>query len=67
MMQPGDCVEYQGAKRWQTLWASSDYPSHLIVGRRYVVESVHTYPWYTKITLEHKSGQFNSIHFKRLD
>ncbi len=44
MMQPGDCVEYQGASQWQTLWASSDYPSHLIVGRRYVVESVHTYP-----------------------
>ena len=65
-MQSGDVVEYQGALRWQVLWASSDYPSHLIVGRRYVVESVDIQPWYTKITLEHKSGQFNSVHFKRL-
>lgn len=62
-MQSGDVVEFKGASREQVSWASSDYPSSLIVGRRYVVESVHTYPWFTKITLEHKSGQFNSVHF----
>ena len=65
-MQSGDVVEYQGASRWQVLWASTDYPSHLIIGRRYVVKSVHTYPWFTKITLEHKSGQFNSVHFTKV-
>ncbi len=66
-MQSGDIVEFKGATHEQLLWASSDYPSHLIVGHRYVVESVDTHPWYTKITLENKSGQFNSVHFKRLD
>lgn len=65
-MQSGDIVEFKGASRIQVMWASSDYPSDLIIGRRYVVESVHTYPWFTKITLEHKSGQFNSVHFTKV-
>ena len=42
-MQSGDVVEYKGMSREQVSWASSDNPSHLIIGRRYVVRTVHTY------------------------
>ena len=66
-MQSGDVVEFKGASREQVSWASSDNPSHLIIGRRYVVQTVHTYPWYTKITLLNKSGQFNSVHFTKIE
>ena len=65
-MKSGDVVEFKGKSRYQVLWASSDSPSHLIVGHRYIVESVNIYPWYTKITLMNKSGQFNSVHFKKV-
>ena len=65
-MQSGDVVEYKGMSREQVSWASSDNPSHLIIGRRYVVLYVHIYPWYTKITLLNKSGQFNSVHFTKV-
>ena len=66
-MQSGDVVEYRGMSREQVSWASSDNPSHLIIGRSYVVRTVHTYPWYTKITLLNKSGQFNSVHFTKIE
>ena len=66
-MQSGDVVEYKGMSREQVTWTSSDNPSFLIIGRRYVVQTVHTYPWFTKITLEHKSGQFNSVHFTKIE
>jgi hypothetical protein len=66
-MQSGDVVEYKGMSREQVTWASSDNPSYLIIGRRYVVRSVQIYPWYTKITLLNKSGQFNSVHFTKVE
>jgi hypothetical protein len=66
-MQSGDVVEYKGMSREQVTWASSDNPSYLIIGRRYVVRSVQIYPWYTTITLLNKSGQFNSVHFTKVE
>ena len=66
-MQSGDVVEYKGMSREQVTWASSDNPSYLIIGHRYVVRSVQIYPWYTKITLLNKSGQFNSVHFTKVE
>lgn len=62
----GDEVEFIGAIPQQVMWSSTDYPSHLIIGRRYIVEKVFTYPWYTKITILNKSGTFNSVHFKKV-
>ena len=52
-----------GAIEEQARWASTEYPSHLIVGKTYVVESVEIMPWCTRITLEHKQSTFNSVHF----
>ena len=66
MIKSGDEVEFIGAIPQQVMWSSTDYPSHLIIGRRYIVEKVFTYPWYTKITILNKSGTFNSIHFKKV-
>jgi len=63
-MKSGDEVEFLGANPQQVKWSGTDHPSHLIVGRRYIVKEVFTYPWYTKITLLNKSGTFNSVHFK---
>ena len=63
-IQVGDRVEFKGgAIEEQARWASTDYPSHLIVGRHYTVESVEVLPWCTRLTLEHKQGTFNSVHF----
>ena len=66
LMNVGDKVEFLGAIPQQVMWSSTDYPSHLIIGRQYIVKEVFTYSWYTKITLEHKSGTFNSVHFKKV-
>lgn len=66
-IQAGDTVEFLGGViPEQVKWAGSDYPSHLIIGRHYVVESVKIYPSFTHITLEHKQGTFNSVHFKHV-
>ena len=65
-LNSGDEVEFLGAIPQQVMWSSTDYPSHLIIGRRYIVKEVFTYPWYTKITVCHKSGTFNSVHFKKV-
>jgi len=65
LIQSGDRVEFMGGViPEQIRWAGTDYPSHLIVGRHYVVESVKVFPSYTRITLEHKQGVFNSVHFR---
>ena len=67
LFQKGDIVEFIGGViPEQVKFANADYPSHLIVGKTYVVESVDIQNWYTKVRLENKSGAFNSVHFKLL-
>ena len=67
ILQAGDSVEFLGGViPEQVKWAGTDYPSHLIIGRHYVVESVKIFPSYTHITLENKQGTFNSVHFKQV-
>ena len=65
-MKSGDIVEFIGSSPQQIQWSSTDPSSHLIIGRRYVVKEVFIHRWYTKITLYHKSGTFNSVHFKKI-
>ena len=66
MIKSGDVVEYIGAIPQQVMWSSTDYPSHLIVGKQYIVKEVKVFPWYTQITICNKSGTFNSVHFKKV-
>ena len=64
MVQVGDVVRFKGgATIEQSKWAAADYPSFLIVGRTYVVESVEHETWCTRITLENKQGKFNATNF----
>lgn len=65
LFQKGDRVEFLGgAFVEQAKFANADFPSFLIVGRIYTVESVDIQNWYTKVRLEHTSGAFNSVHFR---
>ena len=49
LFQKGDIVEFIGGViPEQVKFANADYPSHLIVGKTYVVESVDIQNWYTK-------------------
>ena len=65
LLQKGDKVEFLGGViPEQVKFACADYPSHLIVGRIYEVERADVQKWYTKITLKHTSGAFNSVHFR---
>ena len=67
LFQKGDKVRFDGgAIPEQVKFAGADYPSHLIIGKTYVVESVQIEDWYTTVRLEHKSGTFNSVHFTLL-
>lgn len=64
-IQVGDTVMFNGGAVPEVIRHSqSDYPSHLIVGTTYVVESVEATPSYTNITLQHKQGKFNLKHFQ---
>lgn len=66
-IQVGDIVRFKGGvNHEQVKWAGADYPSHLIVGKTYVVESVERESWCTRITLEHKQGTFNSVNFSKV-
>jgi len=66
-IQEGDSVEFLGGViPEQVTWAGTDYPSQLIIGRHYVVETVKIFPSYTHITLKNKQGTFNSVHFKHV-
>lgn len=63
-LKKGDKVEFIGGViPEQVKFASADYPSDLIIGRIYEVESTDIQKWYTKIKLKNKSGEFNSVHF----
>ena len=65
IIQEGDSVEFLGGViPEQIRWAGTDYPSHLIIGRHYVVESVKVFPSYTHLTLKNNQGTFNSVHFR---
>ena len=65
LLQKGDKVEFIGGViEEQVKFACADYPSHLIVGKIYEVESVDIQKWYTKVRLKNKSGAFNSVHFR---
>ena len=67
IIQEGDTVQFLGGViPEQVAWASADYPSHLIVGRHYIVDSVDLQPWCTRITLRNKQGTFNLTHFKKV-
>jgi hypothetical protein len=65
-MKSGDIVEFIVSSPQQIQWSNTDSSSYLIIGRRYVVKEVFIHWWYTKITLYHKSGTFNSVHFKKI-
>jgi len=63
-MESGDIVEYQGAPRWQIFYESmKNYPSHLIVGYHYEIESVRD----GMIQLRNKRGEFNVVHFNKVN
>lgn len=65
LIQEGDTVEFLGGViREQVAWAGTDYPSFLIVGKHYIVETVKVFPSYTHVTLRNKQGTFNSVHFR---
>lgn len=65
LLQPGDKIEYLGgAIKEQALWAGTDFPSSLIVGYHYTIDTVEVYPSYTRVTLRNKAGTFNSVHFR---
>lgn len=67
LFQKGDKVQFMGGViPEQVKFACADYPSHLIVGKTYTIESVDIQKWYTKVRLENKSGAFNSVHFRLL-
>ena len=66
-IQAGDTVMFKGgAIHEQARWASTEYPSHLIVGKHYIVDSVEILPWCTRLTLRNKQGTFNSVHFQQV-
>lgn len=64
-IQVGDTVMFNGGAVPEVIRHSqSDYPSHLIVGKTYVVEAVEYAPTFTNIRLENKQGKFNLKHFQ---
>ena len=64
-VQSGDTVIFRGGTIPERIkYSGSDYPSHLIIGKTYVVESVEATPEYTNITLANKQGKFNINQFQ---
>lgn len=67
IIEVGDTVRFKGGvTQEQVNWAAADYPSFLIVGRTYTVESVEREAWCTRITLKNKQGKFNTVHFSKV-
>lgn len=61
----GDTVVYKGSPiREQIAWANTDYPTNLIVGKQYIIESVDVHHSFTRVTLLGTEGVFNSVHFQ---
>ena len=64
-IQTGDTVIFRGGTIPDRVkYSGSDYPSDLIIGRTYVVESVEQTSSYTNLTLENTQGKFNSNQFQ---
>ncbi len=64
-IQTGDTVIFRGgAIPDRVKYSGSDYPSDLIIGKTYVVESVERTSSYSNLTLEGTEGKFNSRQFQ---
>jgi len=64
-IQTGDTVIFRGgAIPDRVKYSGSDYPSDLIIGKTYVVDSVERTSSYTNLTLEDTQGKFNSNQFQ---
>ncbi len=64
-IQTGDTVIFRGGViPEQVKYSGSDYPSSLIIGRTYVVESVEQSFSFTNITLKNTQGKFNLNQFQ---
>ena len=59
----GDKVIFTGWTEEQVRWGGNDYPTHLSIGKCYIVESVEVHSQHTKVTLLGVTGRFNSVHF----
>ncbi len=65
--QPGDKVKYIGATKEQTRWGGCSDPTKLKEGKTYTITNVSFHSWHTKIELEGRDGQFNSVCFELLE
>lgn len=66
-LQVGDKVRFKGGViPEQVVWANSDYPSNLVIGNVYLIETVNAHPSYTRVTLKNTQGVYNSVHFTKL-
>ena len=64
-IQTGDTVIFRGGSIPDRVkYSGSDYPSDLIIGKTYVVESVERTSSYSNLTLEDTQGKFNSRQFQ---
>ena len=61
--KPGDRVIFNGQTEEQRRWGGNSDASFLIVGHEYIVETVATHSWHTKLGLRHVTGRFNSVCF----
>ena len=63
--QPGDVVRFIGWTEEQVKWGNNDTPYMLIVDKTYVIESVETHSYHTKVTIQGVDSKmkFNSVHF----
>ena len=64
-IQTGDTVIFRGgAIPDRVKYSDSDYPSDLVIGNLYVVESVEQTSSYSNLTLVGTEGKFNSNQFQ---
>ena len=64
-IQTGDTVIFRGgAIPDRVKYSGSDYPSGLVIGNLYVVESVEQTSSYSNLTLVGTEGKFNSNQFQ---
>ena len=65
MVQSGDSVQFRGGViPEQVKWSGADYPSDLVIGQMYVVETADIRFHYTNITLVGVPGKFNLVNFQ---
>ena len=64
-IQTGDTVIFRGgAIPDRVKYSGSDYPSELVIGNLYVVESVEQTSSYSNLTLVGTEGKFNTNQFQ---